>query len=175
LRHTDEEIAEALVHLAVNHYRFDKASEETGVPETTLRRWAKQTPKRGVADLLDRAVARMLMCIPKNWEGKDWGITVGILLDKWLLAQGRPTVRTESIVSGLDALSEKERQEVIENARRILEGLSRPSGGSGDSGGNGRIPAGELPQRTREIHQPSPEGKSLEPTERSSPIGQGQS
>lgn len=133
-KYGEAEVAEALVRLAVNHYDWNKTEEQTGIPVRTLRRWDKDVPKKGVPDLLERAITRLLMVIPKDLKGSDWAITLGILMDKWLLIQGEPTERTESLVRTFEALSEDERHAVVERAREIISGF----GAISDNGSNGR-------------------------------------
>ena len=123
------EVAEAIIRLAVNHYDFDKTSEELGVSVSTLKRWAKNEPKKGTLELLERAAQRMLMVIPTEWKGHDWAVTIGILIDKIQLMQGKPTERTESIIQGLRELSDDERETVLEEARELIRELGRTSAG----------------------------------------------
>lgn len=134
MAYSDAEIAEALVKLAVNKYAFQITADEVGVPVQTLRRWNKKVPKKGVGDLLERAIQRLLMVIPDNMSGRDWAITLGILLDKWLLLQGEPTERTENLYNVFGALTDDERQAVIAEAQ---ETIGRFSAG-GDFGSDGR-------------------------------------
>jgi len=130
-RYSDAFKTEAVIRLAVNRYDYDKTAEQTGVAAKTLRVWEKDVPKKGIPEMLERAVERMLMVIPSDMKAKDWGITLGILMDKWLLMQGEPTQRTENVISQFQALSDRERSEVISDAERILAGLSSNGSGPG--------------------------------------------
>lgn len=121
MAYSDTEVAEAMIRLAVNKYDFDKTATDTGYPAQTLRRWNKNVPKKGVGDLLERAIERMLMNIPTDWRGNDWAIAIGILMDKWLLMQGEPTSRTETIARDVENLNPTERDAVIADARAIIE------------------------------------------------------
>lgn len=118
--YSDAERTEAIILLAINKYDFKKTSKELGMTVKTLRNWEKKYPKKGVPELLERAIERMLMHIPSNMRAKDWAIALGILLDKWLLGQGMATSRSENILGFLENMPEDQREEVIEQAERIL-------------------------------------------------------
>ena len=93
-KYSEAQIAEALIRLAINKYDYNKTSEQVSIPSRTLRRWDKDVTKKGVPELLERAIERMLMVIPANMKGSDWAIALGILMDKWLLMQCQATSRT---------------------------------------------------------------------------------
>lgn len=131
MAYSDIEKAETIIKLAINKYDFRKTEEDTGIPSRTIKRWLKASPKKDVAALLDRAIERMLMVIPDKWNGRDWAIALGILIDKWLLLQGEPTARSESIIRGWQELTDEQRNEVINEANRIL---SEAIGGRVDTG-----------------------------------------
>jgi hypothetical protein len=151
-RYSDVEQAEAIVRLAFNRYDFIKTAQETGISVWTLRRWnrnipdvpsalsapnAPSTPKKGVAELLEYALEHILMAVPENISGQQWAVTVGILLDKWLLIHGEPTQRTENLVKtfeDLDSLPYDDRMSVIERAKRYLTGFSTGSPDEGKPG-----------------------------------------
>uniref|UniRef100_A0A6M3KKH3 Putative DNA binding, helix-turn-helix domain containing protein n=1 Tax=viral metagenome TaxID=1070528 RepID=A0A6M3KKH3_9ZZZZ len=135
------ERAEAIIRLAINKYDYNKTAKELGVSPSTLRRWERAVPSLGIEEYLERAIARLLIIIPTQWSGRDWGIAIGILMDKWLLCQGAPTSRTESVVKSFEALKEEERDAVVERARQIIAGLSQPGVDSGD----GRDEGSEVP------------------------------
>lgn len=118
--YSEAQEAEALIVLAVNKYDLDKTAKETGVSASTLKRWAKHGTKKGVGDLLERAIERMLMHIPTDWRGNDWAIALGILMDKWLLMQGEATTRTETLVRDMQNLSPEQKSAVIAEADAIL-------------------------------------------------------
>jgi hypothetical protein len=130
MAYSDVEVSEALIKLAINKGDYDLTAEQTGVSLRTLKRWAKMTPKKGVPELLERAIERMLMVIPTEWKGNQWAIALGILMDKWLLAQGMPTARMENIITRLRELHPDEYGDVIAEAERIL---AAASGGGADS------------------------------------------
>jgi len=121
-KYSDALVSEALVLLAVNKYDYEKTSETLGVSDRTLRRWDKDAIKKGIHELLGRAIERMLMHIPTNWKGNDWAIALGILMDKWLLLQGEPTSRAESVFKTIEGMTNSERDAVIVEAERILAG-----------------------------------------------------
>ena len=133
-KYSDAEKTEAIVRLAINKYDYEKTAEQLRISDRTLRRWDKDAIKNGVPELLERAIQRLLMVIPENMSGHDWSITLGILLDKWLLLQGEPTERTENLLKTFGALTDDERQAVIHEAQEIVGSLSA----SGDYSGNGR-------------------------------------
>lgn len=132
MAYSDGEIAEALIRLGINKYDFDLTAEQTSISKSTIKRWARNAPKKSVGDLLDRAIQRMLMVIPKNMNAKDWAIALGILMDKWLLMQGEPTERTESLVRGIKDLEPEERELVVEEAKKLIESLGAGSDSAGD-------------------------------------------
>jgi len=131
-KYSDAEVSEALILLAVNKYNYDKTSETLGIPPQTLRRWNKVVPKKGVAELLERAIQRMLMHIPKDWKGNEWAVALGILMDKWLLVQGKATSREETLTGFLGEMPEDKRKEVIAEAERILAHAASRSDTAGD-------------------------------------------
>lgn len=120
MAYSDGEIAEAMIRLAINKYDFYTTSNQTGISVKTLRRWDKNAPKKSVAELLDRAIERLLSVIPKDMNGNEWSIAVGILLDKWLILQGEPTSRNETITNKLDNLDADEYERVIAEAENII-------------------------------------------------------
>ena len=124
MAYSDLQQAEALVKLAINQGDYDKTAEDTGISRRTLIRWAKVAPKKGVAELLERAIERLLMVIPKDMDGQEWAVALGILFDKWLLIQGEPTSRTETIERKLEELDEDEYSSVIREAEAIIRAAS---------------------------------------------------
>ena len=130
--YSDAQRAAALVLLAKNKNNYAKTAKESGVSVRTLKTWNTTAPKKDVFELLTEAIARLFQLMPEKWEGRDWGIALGIMLDKWLLAQGEPTSRTESIVHGFRGLDEGERSAVVERARELIGELSNSSTNGGD-------------------------------------------
>lgn len=120
MAYSDAEVTEAMIRLAVNKYDYDKTAEQVGVSAKTLQRWDKNVAKKGVPELLERAIERLLMVIPEKMDGNAWSIALGILIDKWLLIQGQATSRTE-LMRVLRIESEDELSAVIREAERILE------------------------------------------------------
>ena len=135
-KYSDNQITESVIRLAVNKYDYELTSEQLGIPSRTLRRWDKDVTKKGVPELLERAIERMLTAIPANWSGHDWAIALGILMDKWLLLQGEPTERTENWVKHFEELTDDERHAVIEEAQELVASL----GSSRDFGSSSRAP-----------------------------------
>lgn len=117
----DIEKAEALIKLAQNRYDLDRTARETGISRSSLKRWLKNEPKKSVFELLERAIQQLLMSIPTTMTGQEWAIALGILLDKWLLAQGEPTSRAETIERRIGDLSDDEYDQLLSQARSILD------------------------------------------------------
>lgn len=123
MAYTDKEKANALVILATNNGDYIKTAKDTGVSKRTLIRWAQTAPKKEgtVPELIEAAIKDILENMPEKWTEKGWPIALGILLDKWLLAQGMATSRSEQTVTNLlEAIPEHDRARVIEEAERIL-------------------------------------------------------
>lgn len=128
MAYSDAEKAEALITLAKNRYDYRESAAELNIPARTLRRWDKDVPKKGVFQLLERAIWHMLAAVPETWKtGSDWAVALGILLDKYQLMQGEPTERSEQIVHGYRDLTEEERNIVVERAKEYL-GLNGRAG-----------------------------------------------
>jgi transposase-like protein len=141
--------ARALIRLAENRNDYEATAAEMGCSPRSLRHWANgnriekksaksaEVPQKSaenakdeltVADYLEQAVKHMLKNPPSELKGDDWAITVGVLMDKWLLVKGQPTERTETISRLLDQLPEHERDYVYEEAERIVAEASRTLG-----------------------------------------------
>ena len=131
MAYSDAFVNEAMIRLAVNKYDYDKTAEQMGVTSRSLRNWEKNFTKKGIPDLLDRAIERMLSVIPDSWDGHDWAVALGILIDKWLLLQGEPTNRTENILRGLKDVNPDDRNAIVAEAERIL---AKATSGRADSG-----------------------------------------
>jgi hypothetical protein len=122
MAYSDFEKAETLIKLAVNKGNYDRTANDTGISRRTIIRWAKTSPKKGVPELLERAIERLLMTIPEKWEGNDWSIALGILLDKWLLMHGKANQRIENLFGALQGLPEEQLDEL---ERQFTEAASR--------------------------------------------------
>lgn len=135
MAYSDGEKAAALITLAQNKYDYAATSDALGIPARTLRRWDKKVTKTGgVPELLERAIQLTLANVPKEFaKGTDWAVTLGILIDKWLVMQGEATSRTENIVRNVEGLSDDERRAVVAEAQRILQ--TARMGGGADLGG----------------------------------------
>ena len=119
---------EVLIKLAVNKYDFSMTASDTGIPERTLRRWANRKNvqidiKRDIPGLLERAIERMLINIPENWTAHDWAVAVGILYDKWLLLQGKPTDKIEYLIKQIEGIPNDELERLF---TEFQEAASRP-------------------------------------------------
>lgn len=124
MAYSDGEKAEAMIKLWTSKYNWQDTSDELGIPVRTLRRWDKSVPKN-IPDLLERTIQRMLMVIPTDMNAHSWGVALGILFDKWFLAQGEPTSRIERIEHQLGQLSDDEYSRVVEEAEAIIAQASR--------------------------------------------------
>jgi len=131
MAYSDAQRMEAMIRLAINKYNYDLTADQMGITARTLRNWEKNFPKKGVPELLDRAIERMLMSIPDKWGGQDWAIALGILMDKWLLVHGQPTSRIENIFNQLEKLSNDELDTII---REFETAASRGLSGESDQG-----------------------------------------
>jgi len=134
--YNDIEISETLIKLAVNQYNYAMTSSDTGISIRTLKRWAKMPQKKGIPELLERAIAKLLIAIPADFSGQHWAITLGILIDKWLLMSGKPTSRAENITKKFGGLSEDEFTDVINEANEIITQAA-----------SGRLAEGDLPDQ----------------------------
>lgn len=126
---------EVLIRLAVNKHDYDKTAEQMGVSTKSIQNWEKVYSKKSIPELLDRAIERLLMVIPADMKANDWAIALGILFDKWLLMQGEPTNRTETIDRRLRDLDDNEFSAVIAEAEAIIQSASsRKRDTAGDNG-----------------------------------------
>lgn len=125
MAYSDAEVTEALIKLAINKYDYDKTAEDTGISSRTLKRWDNNATKKGIPELLERAIERMLMNIPADWRGNDWAVALGILMDKWLLVHGKATNRTESnVVTMLQNIPDEELNELIREFEKAANGTA---------------------------------------------------
>lgn len=133
--YSDMEKAEAIIRLAENRYNFQKTADQLGLQVRTLRRWDKTVPKKGVADLLERALEHILMAIPEKWDGNSWSVAVGILIDKYQLIRGEPTNRIETIIKSLEQIPDDELNTLLSEfeaaARRGLVTANSPDNAPG--------------------------------------------
>lgn len=123
MAYSDKQRESALTALALNKNDYDTTAKQTGISKRTLAQWvadAKNCNKKSVPETLEATLIALLERIPKRMSGKDWGIALGILMDKWLLAQGEPTSRAESIVRGLGGLPDSQRTAILDAAEQIL-------------------------------------------------------
>lgn len=110
MAYSENEKQEALIRLAINKYNYEMTASDMGIPSRTLRRWDKNVKNvtKNIPGLLERAIQRLLMVIPKEMSGHDWAVTLGILIDKWQLIRGEPTSRTENIFVTLSQMTDDE-------------------------------------------------------------------
>jgi hypothetical protein len=149
MAYSAEAIAKALVLLAAYQNNYDKAAKEAGVSVRSLKRWASGeqsaknadtgdknarnaesgTKNQTVAEGIETAIRTLLAAVPQM-DGHDWAVALGILLDKWLLVNGQPTARTESLTRQVNELSDDEYRTAIAEAERIIADAAARSPGS---------------------------------------------
>ena len=108
MAYSDAFKTETLIRLAINKYDYGLTAEQVGIPARTIRNWEKSFPKKGIKELLERTISRLLMVIPEKWDGNSWAIALGILIDKLQLLSGEPTSRTENIFKVLEQIPDDE-------------------------------------------------------------------
>lgn len=144
--YTDVMRTEAMILLAVHHYDFDAVSQIMKVPPKVLRRWNREVSAEAqipIKDLLERAIRQLLGHMPENMSGKDWGVALGILMDKYLLMSGLPTSRTQILGKGFFGLNDNELSLVLTEAERIISGSIRDVLET-DEGGSLSLGSGEV-------------------------------
>jgi hypothetical protein len=75
----------------------------------------------------------MLMTIPTTWKGNDWAIALGILMDKWLLIQGKATNRSENVFSWLSNLPNEELNELVKEFEQAANGAGASQTGTDEA------------------------------------------
>lgn len=135
--YTEAEIADTLVKLAVNKGNLKKTSAETGVSTMTIYRWQKnQVPAAGsesVAVMVESVVKHLLSNIPDKMSGHDWAITLGILLDKYMIMQGGVNSRTENInINENTDTKDLHDEEFFDQINQANAAISRLSDGAGE-------------------------------------------
>lgn len=134
MAYSEAQITETLITLALCKYDYKLAAERTGIAPKTIQRWNEDRRPKTIPELLERAIAEILMRVPENWDGRDWAVAIGILMDKWLLLQGEATERTETLVREIETLTEAEKIELYNEARRILDETARSRHAGRDAG-----------------------------------------
>ncbi len=127
MAYSDGEIAEAMIRLAFNRYDYKKTAQELNLEIRTLRRWDKRVPKKGIGQLLERAITRLLTSIPQTMTGQEWSIALGILMDKWLVMNGMATSRSETINKKFEHIGRDEIDDIIAEADGIITAASKSS------------------------------------------------
>lgn len=120
--HSDFERAAGIILLGVNKQNYEKTAEMLGVSEQTIRNWEKESLTKNLAIpmMLEMTIKKLLEMMPTTWSGNSWAVAFGILMDKWLLVNGQPTQRTETFIGDLDNLSDREKEDVLREAERII-------------------------------------------------------
>lgn len=152
MAYSEEFKANALVKLATNGGDLESTAAELGVAKSTLHRWSTQPAKRSmkrdkkeqsnetkqnetkpdpefrVQDGIRAAIQHLIENIPPM-KGDEWGIALGILLDKMLIYEGHPTDRVENLFGQLGNLPPEAYEDIIAEAERIIA-----DGGGADTG-----------------------------------------
>lgn len=134
--HSDFEKAAGILLLSVNKNDYAKTAEMLGVSEQTIRDWEKLnlTKNLAIPVMLEIAIKKLLEMMPTTWTGNTWAVAFGILMDKWLLVNGQPTQRTESILSNIDELPQEQKDAVLAEAEAIIrEAIAKKSSSGPDS------------------------------------------
>lgn len=122
--YSDFDRAAGVLLLATNKNDYAKTAQMLDVSEQTIRNWEKESLTKNVAIpvMLEMAIKKLLEMMPDKWTGNSWAVAFGIMMDKWLLVNGQPTARTEqtTLISDLDNLSDKEKDNVLAEAERII-------------------------------------------------------
>jgi hypothetical protein len=138
--YSDEEKASALAALAANGGNAKLTAQQTGVPRTTLQKWAGgavhptvtqmgQQKREDLADRLEGLAHRLLDAIPARLPDADLkqlSVSLGIAVDKMRLLRGQPTS-----IEGHDLTDEQRLarlRELAERARARRLGLPDPAG-----------------------------------------------
>lgn len=134
--HSDFERAAGVLLLATNKQNYVLTAEQLGVSEQTIRNWEKESLSKNVAIpvMLEMAIKKLLEMMPDKWSGNSWAVAFGIMMDKWLLVNGQPTQRTESILNNIEELPQEQKDAVLSEADRIIrEAISRRNSGGSDN------------------------------------------
>lgn len=108
-----------MARLSATQNDYDKVSEEMGVSVRTLYRWQSKEDIE-LAEFLEAIVKEQLDNVP-DMSGKDFGVFVGILLDKILLFKGQPNQRSENITASLDEKINRDNvNDILEEAEAII-------------------------------------------------------
>ena len=120
--HNDFERAAGVLLLATNNQNYKLTADQLGVSESTIRNWEKESLTRNIAlpFMLEMTLKKLLEMMPDIWTGNSWAVAFGILMDKWLLVNGQPTQRTESIFGEIDNLPQEEKDSIVREAERII-------------------------------------------------------
>lgn len=129
--YTDAQRSAAMITLALNKFDYEKTEIELGIDRKVLQRWDKELPKRMIPEMLEEAIGKLFDRMPAKFTEKAWGITLGILLDKYLLVNNQPNSRLETTINTVINASEEEKAAIIAEAERIL--ASRNFSGSDPS------------------------------------------
>ena len=124
-----EKRAKTLTTLAVTKNDAKRTAEIEGIGVRTVYRWQAQGPDylkdKQVSELLEGVVKGLLGNAPDPAEAnmKDWGIALGILLDKWMILGGNPTKRVENVtIEGrVLNLTDDQYRYALEEAEKILQ------------------------------------------------------
>ena len=119
-RYSEAQITEALVTLALCKYDYKAAADKTGISAKQLQNWNESKRPKTVPEMLEYTIKQVLIRVPETFDSRDWGIVLGILLDKWMVLRGAVAEDGELLTEEMKLLAEGEKRDLIAEARRIL-------------------------------------------------------
>lgn len=136
-RYSDEQRANALVALAANGNHYERTARQLGIPDATLRHWARMDrhpeaatmadeKKPDMATALDVVAWKLLDAIESKIGAaplNQTAVAMGIAIDKARLLRGQPTEITDATARvDLSKLTDKELDEAEKLARKASRG-----------------------------------------------------
>lgn len=124
---------------SLNKRRGRAPEPKVGDPDVRpddIVRWYQENADVTVPEMLEAAIKWTLQHAPTNFDPRQWAIAMGVLMDKWLLINNKPTQRLESILSGVlpEGMTQKDVDAVIREAQSILDAGQTAGGGVGGDG-----------------------------------------
>lgn len=105
---------------------------QLAIPPEDLERWFNNPSDIEVPEILQAAILWVLTHAPTDFDPRQWAIAMGVLLDKWLLINNKPTQRLEQILTGMlpSETSREEIDAIIREAQTIIRESAADSGGN---------------------------------------------
>lgn len=142
IRYTDKEKAEALAIVDMQGGNVNAAARLTGVPQSTLERWAsgervnqnvealRISERKPLSDLIEDLAYDIVDAVKTNGSlkrsnARDLLISLGIAVDKIQLLRGQPTSITENLLSDE---ARAERVAILLEQARQRQLTSQPAG-----------------------------------------------